>query len=435
MPISRDKLAPMHGLVLACIAFVLLFLGWLHSYLRNTRSYESKLNIERMSGYGRVDMDALRNLSHTSSKTTIFWPALQHYDRAGDGAQYPPFRSLLSLVSEWNPDSPDPPGEFHETLQHFNYGDPVERAMAEKYRNAEVPFKIYNVSGFTKVSRLWNDEYLEENMDSDTPHVEESNSNHFMYWNTHHRADGYVPPTEIVDLSFKKWLELAHRADDAKITSEAKHYYFMTGSPARDRGGNFISRDLKLFSTKTNNFFITDVRANKGIQCRFGMRGIISEAHYDSGRNMVAMLKGEKRYILNPPKACKQLGIISDTRHPSFRHSIIDWSDPVQAKSRGFQDVDAIDTIVRSGEVLYIPSYWVRLSFSHSSDFPELCTDVSFLLSFSLLLTQFHYIVSMKFSIQCNSRSGSPPGKQGEADINACFGDKVKTKYLRSLPK
>lgn len=115
--------------------------------------------------------------------------------------------------------------------------------------------------------------------------------------------------------------------------------------------------------------------------------------------------QGEKRYILNPPKACKKLGIISDTRHPSFRHSIIDWSDPEQAKSRGFQDVDAIDTIVRTGEVLYVPSYW------------------------------FHYIVSLKMSIQCNSRSGSPPGKQGEDEINACFGDKVKKKFLRSLPK
>jgi hypothetical protein len=38
------------------------------------------------------------------------------------------------------------------------------------------------------------------------------------------------------------------------------------------------------------------------------MRGIIAEAHYDSGRNMVAMLKGKKRYIISPPTTCKQLG-------------------------------------------------------------------------------------------------------------------------------
>lgn len=292
MAIARDKNAPAHGLLLALLAFALLFFGWLCTYMHSSHSFESRLNMERLVGYGRMEMDVARrnrsiSVGGSSARTTIFWPPLRHFD----GAQYPSYRSLLDLVSEWNPDNPDPPAEFRERLQHFNYSDPVERAMAEKYRNAEVPFKLYDIPGFSAVSRLWSDEYLLENMDSDSPHVEESDSNHFMYWNTQHQAEGYVPPTEIVDLSFKKWLSLAHRADEAKISSEAKHYYFMTGSPPRDRGGNFISRDLKLFSTKTNNFFITDVKANKGIQCRFGMRGIIAEAHYDSGRNMIAMLK------------------------------------------------------------------------------------------------------------------------------------------------
>ena len=122
------------------------------------------------------------------------------------------------------------------------------------------------------------------------------------------------------------------------------------------------------------------------------MRGIIAEAHYDSGRNMVAMIKGAKRYILAPPSACKKLGIISDVKDPSYRHSLIDWSDINQATDRGFDTVDAIDTIVQAGEVLYIPSYW------------------------------FHYIVSLKYSIQCNSRSGSPPNGEGQADIESCVG-------------
>mmetsp|Transcript_18360 Transcript_18360/g.17679 ORF Transcript_18360/g.17679 Transcript_18360/m.17679 type:complete len:130 (+) Transcript_18360:167-556(+) len=125
------------------------------------------------------------------------------------------------------------------------------------------------------------------------------------------------------------------------------------------------------------------------------MRGIIAEAHYDSGRNMVAMLGGAKRYILNPPKECKKLGLITDQKHPSYRHSIIDWSDISQATSRGFAAVDAIDTIVQKGEVLYIPSYW------------------------------FHYIVSLKYSIQCNSRSGSPPNKDGQQYIEDCLKQKL----------
>jgi len=50
----------------------------------------------------------------------------------------------------------------------------------------------------------------------------------------------------------------------------------------------------------------------------------------------------------------------------------------------------AIDTVVRAGEVLYIPSYWI------------------------------HYIVSLKYSIQCNTRSGAPPNEQGAADVRDC---------------
>ena len=122
------------------------------------------------------------------------------------------------------------------------------------------------------------------------------------------------------------------------------------------------------------------------------MRGIIAESHYDSGRNMIAMLKGSKRYIINPPRACEHLGIISDTKHPSYRHSVIDWSDISQARAHGFDRVEAIDTIVRQGEVLYLPSFW------------------------------FHYIISLEYSIQCNSRSGFPESMIGEKDIDKCYG-------------
>jgi len=147
-----------------------------------------------------------------------------------------------------------------------------------------------------------------------------------------------------------------------------------------------------MFTTSKPNFFITVPSANKGIQCRFGMRGIIAESHYDCGRNMIAMIKGSKRYILNPPRACDKLAIITDTKHPSYRHSVIDWSDPAQAIAHGFGDVEAIDTIVREGEILYIPSYW------------------------------FHYIISLEYSVQCNSRSGSPPSRIGQDSIDACMG-------------
>ena len=135
------------------------------------------------------------------------------------------------------------------------------------------------------------------------------------------------------------------------------------------------------------------------------MRGIIAETHYDSGKNMVAMVKGSKRYILTPPYTCPKLGIISEITHPSYRHSTIDWSDINQARQNDFAHVNAIDTIVKEGEILYIPSFW------------------------------FHYIISLRYSIQCNSRSGQPIGQQGMQEIVDCMGTVSGNKTKNKVKK
>ncbi|CAM9940530.1 unnamed protein product, partial [Choristocarpus tenellus] len=43
---------------------------------------------------------------------------------------------------------------------------------------------------------------------------------------------------------------------------------------------------------------------------------------------------------------------------------------------QGFTEVNSVETVVKAGELLYIPSFW------------------------------YHYIVSQGFSVQCNARSG-----------------------------
>jgi hypothetical protein len=86
----------------------------------------------------------------------IKWPSLTPYLKA----QYPQYRPLLTVIQMWNPDVPDHPDQFVETLQHFNYSDPKERQLAEAYRNAEVPFKLYDIPDIEHVRRLWSREYL-----------------------------------------------------------------------------------------------------------------------------------------------------------------------------------------------------------------------------------------------------------------------------------
>ena len=234
---------------------------------------------------------------------------------------YPQYSNLLQLVTDWNPDDPDVPETFVETLQHFDYSDPKQRAMAAKFRNAELPFKVFNVPDINKVSELWSLDYLKKKMKSKL-RVERSEDNHFMYFKVgRHQPNGWEPPQTVTSSSFDQWLEKAMRADKEQWNSDQEHFYLTIGTTNR-KERTFWNKDLAIFSTETNNFFITKVEKNKGIQCRFGMRGVIAESHYDAGRNMVAMLKGAKRYVLNPPDACPYLGIISNTKHPSYRCSI-----------------------------------------------------------------------------------------------------------------
>ena len=215
--------------------------------------------------------------------------------------------------------------------------------------------------------------------------------------------------TNLTSIHRRHHHHLAHRlatqneegkdADAIGLGAEDEHFYLMTGVEAGrlvarnpSRLGQFVSSGSEHVLHDQEQLFITNVGANKGIQCRFGMKGVIAEAHYDGGRNMVAMLKGAKRYILNPPSECSMLDIIADKAHPSYRHSRTDWSNEDEAKRQGFANARGIDTIVHEGEILYIPSYW------------------------------FHYIISLDYSIQCNSRSEPPPNANNEHHIHKCMG-------------
>ena len=93
---------------------------------------------------------------------------------------YPKFTPLLDVIKRWSPDNPDIPSTFNESLLHFNYSDPLERSYAIKFRNAELPFKVYDIPEFDYVKDLWTNEYLNDVFKDELNYVERSKSNHFM---------------------------------------------------------------------------------------------------------------------------------------------------------------------------------------------------------------------------------------------------------------
>ena len=122
-----------------------------------------------------------------------------------------------------------------------------------------------------------------------------------------------------------------------------------------------------------------------------GERGVTTATHYDAGRNMIGMIHGAKRYILQPPRECHKLGIVTSRHSAFFRHSllelgkIIDQTDDSKRtatipEEKSWLDraatSEGVETVLKTGEVLFVPSHW------------------------------FHYIIGLQKNAQCNVRSG-----------------------------
>lgn len=121
--------------------------------------------------------------------------------------------------------------------------------------------------------------------------------------------------------------------------------------------------------------YIVEPSETKGIHCRFGMKGVIAENHFDGTRNAIVLLGGQRRYILSHPNQCEKLALYP-RGHPSARHSAVDWSNPDLDAFPEFGEAKANEVVLEAGHVLYLPTTW------------------------------FHFIISLDINFQCNTRSG-----------------------------
>ena len=315
---------------------------------------------------------------------------------------YPQLDKLGDILERYPQDDLDhPPQPFVEKLLHFNYSNPRERQAAELFRDAELPFKVFDIPDIP--TEKWTDEYIITHFDKNgfmrAPKAQgiaqESVNNFFAFftpnaWNVDVMGP---PPSRNNDWTFQKWSEHAKYADHVGLDFDQPHFYWQAGAEKSERyepksKWTFITKDLPMLSSPTPTFFVFNPDEQKGIQCRFGERGVTAATHYDSGRNMVAMITGAKRYILSPPRECSKLGIVTSRGNSIFRHSLLnfghisylDTNETMSPQERAWLErssqSDAIDTILKAGEVLYIPSHW------------------------------FHYVTSVQKSAQCNVRSG-----------------------------
>nr|CCA20289.1 conserved hypothetical protein [Albugo laibachii Nc14] len=298
---------------------------------------------------------------------------------------YPQLFPSGDIFKNWSPYHPQsPPLNTYSSLCRFNISSPYEFRLARLFRDMQVPFVSYGVPELDKVTRAWTDEYLEDQMRSISLEIHITKDPNYMHY------DGKLAEKEARPYTRVKWTYMRFRE---AIRKAQKVFYYMTIHNALLwRKLVFIPRDLAFFTNDNlyGDFFVPE-RENSSLTCRFGMQGNIVQGHVDSGMNMVAMVRGHKRYVLAPPSVCSCLGLATSGGH--MRHTFIDWGNLNRSIEidRIASECPATEVVLSLGDVLYIPPLW------------------------------YHHIISLDESIQCNDRSGEKARRLEFSFIAKCL--------------
>lgn len=311
-------------------------------------------------------------------------------------SNYPMAWRAKEVLEHWPTDTIDPPPDksVYQGICVFDYQNPLQYQSALNYQAAEVPFVIRNDPSVLRTVERWNHPHYLSQLLGKVPHrCEHSQNNHFMYFNkprppsrkkkTNQKnvPEDWKPPTELLHLSFDEFMEKAN--DEGNWSTKSQHWYYRLIGCGNDgqcdfNSSEYLFDELPIFQpSRGQSIYLKQPERQKGIHCRFGMKGVIAENHYDGSRNMIAVLGGQRRYLLGHPNQCLNMALYP-IGHPSARHSAVDWSDPTTwDEYPQFTDLAEINEIVlQPGDVLYLPTHW------------------------------FHYIVSLTTNFQCNTRSG-----------------------------
>ena len=98
--------------------------------------------------------------------------------------------------------------------------------------------------------------------------------------------------------------------------------------------------------SNASEFFLVEPELSKGVQCRIAQRGTISQAHFDENHNMVAVVRGLKRYVLLHPSQCGNLYLRARS-HPSGRHSMVNWTAVDDHRFPLFADASGVEVVLR----------------------------------------------------------------------------------------
>lgn len=283
---------------------------------------------------------------------------------------YPFAWSLMEVLNNWKANETSAlPSKIYQGLCVFDWE--TDQDKARNYRNKDLPFVLHNFPEAVMTAERWNTPGYMEQMINQKPPQTKKKKDH-----RHHIANTNNQETQAT--FYTKWLKRAQSVMEAPTQEAGDPWYFRL-SVMLQGDTSYLYEELPFFDpSKGKSFTMVDPDHHRGINCRFGMKGIVSQSHYDAQNNFIVLLGGQRRYILAHPDQCSNMEL-NPKGHSNARHSRIDWSRAHELLDKTSQPITKAkvnEVVLQAGDLLYLPTYW------------------------------FHYIVSLNTNYQCNSRSG-----------------------------
>lgn len=192
---------------------------------------------------------------------------------------------IMDILNHWPADDPEPRAQIYHSLCVFEYTKDLHKAR--RYRDAELPFVIRGDPAVNVAVERWNTPYFLNALLGEVEHdTQYSITNHFLHFNKNEaKPSGWKEPTQLMTMSYHDWV---HRANvsDSKLGPTMPHWYFRVsgcreGKTCDLNPSEFIWDELPHFQPRPNNLYVKEPKWQKGIFCRFGMKGVIAENHFD----------------------------------------------------------------------------------------------------------------------------------------------------------
>ncbi|CAB9524501.1 Hypoxia-inducible factor 1-alpha inhibitor [Seminavis robusta] len=279
---------------------------------------------------------------------------------------YPFTWNLMEILENWNAGNTTLPSRIFQALCVFDWE--TEEHKARNYQQQDLPFVVQNFPEAMRATERWSTPgYMEELLTRNSASQQQAT--------TRTRTSDELTPL------YTRWLKAATELGQRQPHNgeDEKPWYFRLSAMLEETA--YLYEELPFFDPSLGETFtMLSPKEHRGINCRFGMKGIAAESHFDGHNNFIVVMGGMRRYILAHPDQCNNMELHPKGK-PNSRHSKVDWTRihleaKASSEKRPITRVQANEIILKAGDMLYLPTYW------------------------------FHYIVSLDTSYQCNSRSG-----------------------------